>query len=149
MCFALQDPVSWSDVASFDMSEATTPPRHNQAGYASLLQERTVESSLAYAVNTTAAISGHNKNCSQFALGGVTSLAPINSSKPTMASIWRRKRKERGEISLLSDRTGSSFLENISNSTKKTPTKSLPFTPSRVNEIVFLFFTHLPQLTYS
>ncbi|KAK1885486.1 Myb-related protein A [Dissostichus eleginoides] len=30
MCFALQDPVSWSDVGSFDLSETETPPRHHQ-----------------------------------------------------------------------------------------------------------------------
>uniref|UniRef100_A0A3B4X1S4 MYB proto-onco like 1 n=1 Tax=Seriola lalandi dorsalis TaxID=1841481 RepID=A0A3B4X1S4_SERLL len=37
----------------------------------------------------------------------------------------------KGEPSPLCDRTCSSFLENNSNSPKKTPTKSLPFTPSR------------------
>uniref|UniRef100_A0A3Q1FGA0 V-myb avian myeloblastosis viral oncogene homolog-like 1 n=1 Tax=Acanthochromis polyacanthus TaxID=80966 RepID=A0A3Q1FGA0_9TELE len=42
-----------------------------------------------------------------------------------------KRRRERGEASPLCDRTCSSFLDNISNSPKKTPTKSLPFTPSR------------------
>ncbi|XP_019129219.2 myb-related protein A isoform X3 [Larimichthys crocea] len=128
MCFALQDPVAWSDVASFDLSEAATPPRHNQAGYASLLQERTIDNSMGY---TPTAISGRDKNCAAFGLVGVTSLTPINSSKPSQASIGRKRRRERGEPSPLCDRTCSSFLENISNSPKKTPTKSLPFTPSR------------------
>uniref|UniRef100_A0A665WLA8 V-myb avian myeloblastosis viral oncogene homolog-like 1 n=1 Tax=Echeneis naucrates TaxID=173247 RepID=A0A665WLA8_ECHNA len=45
--------------------------------------------------------------------------------------LGNRKRRERGEPSPLCDRTCSSFLENISNSPKKTPTKSQPFTPSR------------------
>lgn len=142
MCFALQDPASWSDVASFDMSEAVTPPRHNQEDYTNLLQERTIESSMGYTVNTPTAISGRDKNCAPFGFGGVTSLTPINSSKPTQASIGRRTRKERGEPSPLCDRTCSSFLENISNSPKKTPTKALPFTPSQVNGTCFSFFTH-------
>ncbi|XP_074478788.1 myb-related protein A isoform X1 [Sebastes fasciatus] len=116
MCFALQDPGVWSDVASFDLSETTTPPRHNQAGYTTLLQERTIDNSLGFPVNTPPS---------------VTSLTPINSSKPTQASVGRRRRRERGEPSPSCDRTCSSFLENISNSPKKTPTKSLPFTPSR------------------
>lgn len=137
MCFALQDPVAWSDVASFDLSEAATPPRHNQAGYASLLQERTIDNSMGY---TPTAISGRDKNCAAFGLVGVTSLTPINSSKPSQASIGRKRRRDRGEPSPLCDRTCSSFLENISNSPKKTPTKSLPFTPSRVNEF-FLWHT--------
>lgn len=146
MCFALQDPVAWSDMASFDLSEAATPPRHNQAGFGSLLQERTMDSSMGYTVNTSAAVSGRDKNCAQFSLGSVTALTPINSSQSTQASIGRRRRRERGEPSPLCDRTCSSFLENISNSPKKTPTKSLPFTPSRVNEIYFSFFTH-PHLS--
>ena len=141
MCFALQDPVSWSDVATFNVSEATTPPRQSQAGYTSVLQERTADSPLGYTVNATAAISGRDKNCAVFGLGGVTSLTPINSSKPTQASVWRRRRREKGEVSPLCDRTCSSFLENTSNSPKKTPAKSLPFTPSRVNESCFSVFT--------
>nr|XP_046227783.1 myb-related protein A isoform X2 [Scatophagus argus] len=125
------DPVEWNDVASFDLSEAATPPRHNQAGYTNLLQERTVDSSMGYTVNTPSALSGRDKNCAPFGPGSVASLTPINSSKASQASIGRRKRKERGDSSPLCDRTCSSFLENISNSPKKTPTKSLPFTPSR------------------
>ncbi|XP_042366596.1 myb-related protein A isoform X2 [Plectropomus leopardus] len=131
MCFALQDPVAWSDVASYDLSETTTPPRHNQAGYTSLLQERTIDSSMGYTVNTSNAISDRDKSCAPFGLSSVTSLTPINSSKPTQASVGRKRRRERGEPSPTCDRTCSSFLENISNSPKKTPTKSLPFTPSR------------------
>lgn len=130
MCFALQDPVAWSDVASFDLSETATPPRHNQAGYTSLLQERTIDNSMGYTVHTPTAISSRDNNCDPFGLGSVISLTPISSSKPSQASTGRRRRRERGEPSPSCDRTCSS-LENISNSPKKTPTKSLPFTPSR------------------
>lgn len=140
MCSALQDPVSWGEVASFDMSEVATPPRHSQVGFAGLQQERTMDGSIGRAVSNAAALSGQEKNCTPFALGGVTSLTPISSSKPTQISVWRRRRKERGDTSPLCDRTGSSFLENISNSPKKTPTKSLPFTPSRVNEAFYLLY---------
>ncbi|KAG8009445.1 Myb-related protein A [Nibea albiflora] len=82
------DPVAWSDVASFDLSESATPPRHDQAGYASLLQERTIDNTMGYTVNTPTAVSGRDKNCAAFGLGGVTSLTPINSSKPSQASIF-------------------------------------------------------------
>ncbi|XP_060950127.1 myb-related protein A [Limanda limanda] len=131
MCFALQDPGAWSDVASFDLSDTATPPRHNLAGYTTLLQERTMDNSMDYTLNTPIAVSGRDKNCASFGLGSVTSLTPINSSKPSQASTGRRRRRERGEPSPLRERTCSSFLENNSNSPKKTPTKSLPFTPSR------------------
>ncbi|XP_036935563.1 myb-related protein A isoform X2 [Acanthopagrus latus] len=129
------DPVAWSEMASFDLSDAATPPRHNQAGYATLLQERTIDNSMGYTVNTPTTVSGRDKNCAPFGLGCVTTLTPINSSKPSQASTGRRRRRDRGEPSPLCDRTCSSFLENISNSPKKTPTKSLPFTPSRFSNI--------------
>lgn len=136
MCSALQDPVSWGDVASFNMSEVVSPPRR----FSSLQQERTMDSSISHTVNSTAALSGQDKNCAPFLLSGVASLTPISSSKPSQISVWRRRRKERGEMSPLCDRTGTSFMENISNSPKKTPTKSLPFTPLRVNESFFIHY---------
>lgn len=145
MCFALQDPVSWSDVASFDMSETATPPRHNQAGFTTLLQERTVYNPMDYSVSTHSAISGHDRNCAPFGVGGVTALTPINSSKQT--STGKKRRRERREPSPLGDRTCSSFLDNIPNSPKKTPTKSLPFTPSRVHETFFFSSSHNSHLT--
>ncbi|XP_068160282.1 myb-related protein A [Antennarius striatus] len=113
------DPSSWSDMASYELSGMATPPRPNQGGYASHLQERTVDS-MSYTVNSP---TGHHKNCALFGFGGDTSLTPINSSKPSKASIGRKRRRERGEPSPLCERTCSSFLENISNSPKKTPTK--------------------------
>ncbi|XP_020500617.2 myb-related protein A isoform X1 [Labrus bergylta] len=132
MCLALQDPVAWSDVAGLDLSETTTPPRHNQAGYNTLLQERTVNNSLGY---SQTAISDQDKSCAPFSLGDVPALTPINSSKPTQASVGRRRRREKGEPSPLCNRTCSPFSENISTSPKKTPTKLLPFTPSRLCNI--------------
>ncbi|KAL6097878.1 mybl1 [Pungitius sinensis] len=132
MCFALQEPGAWNDVASFDLSETATPPRHNQAGYTTLLQERTADNSMAFAVNTPPAVpSGRDKNSASFGAGGVASLTPISSSRNPQASVGRRQRRERGEPSPSPDRTRSPFLENITNSPRKTPTKSLPFTPSR------------------
>lgn len=136
MCSALQDPVSWSDVARFNMSEVASPPRL----FASLQQERTIDSSIGHTVNSSAALSGQDKICAPFVIGGVTSLTPISSSKPTQITVWRRRRKERAEMSPLCDRTGTSFMENISNSPKKTPTKSLPFTPLRVNKTFFIHY---------
>ncbi|XP_041670234.1 myb-related protein A [Cheilinus undulatus] len=120
------DPVAWSNVADLDLSETATPPRQNQAGYNALLQERMIENSMGY--NLTA---DRDRNCAPFSLGNAAALTPISSSKPTQASIGRRRRREKGEPSPLCDRSCASFLENISNSPKKTPTKLLPFTPSR------------------
>ncbi|XP_068604273.1 myb-related protein A [Brachionichthys hirsutus] len=124
------DPPSWSDVAGYELSGVATPPRPDQGGYAGHLRERTMEST-RYAVHSPTAISGHDGSAELFGLGGDTSLTPIDSAQPPQPSIGRRRRRERGEPSPLCERTCPSFLENISNSQKKTPTKSLPFTPSR------------------
>ncbi|XP_034044585.1 LOW QUALITY PROTEIN: myb-related protein A-like [Thalassophryne amazonica] len=126
------DPVIWSKVASFDISKTATPSKNIQGGYTTLLPERTMSNPMVYSVNTPPTISGCDKN-SPFGLCGVSSLTTINSSKTTQALIGRRRKEtnERVEPSPLSDRTYSSFLENVSESPKKTPPKSLPFTPSR------------------
>lgn len=144
MCFVLQDPVAWNEVASFDLSETATPSRHNQAAYSTILQESTMYNSVNYPVNAATTDLGQDRNCAPFGVGDLTSLTPINSSKPTQASTGRKRRRERGEPSPLCDKTCSSFLENISNSPKKTPIKTLPFTPSQVIILIIYFREHLP-----
>lgn len=127
------DPVTWSDMASFELSQTEeTPLRHNQAGFTTLLQERTIDNSVGYTVDSPDAMCIRNKNAATFGLGSSTSLTPITSSKPTHGSAEKRRRRERGEP--LCDRTGFSFQENIS--PKKTPTKSMPFTPSQFCNIL-------------
>ncbi|KAM4718622.1 myb-related protein A isoform 2-T3 [Anableps anableps] len=121
-----EDPGTWKDVASFHLSNTVTPPRHNQAGFSNLLQEKTVYKPMGYAVSNPTAIPGHDGNCPPYGL--VASQTSINSSKLGKDCSGRKKRRDRGQP--LCDRTCSSFLENISNSPKKTPPKSQPFTPS-------------------
>ncbi|XP_014871036.1 myb-related protein A isoform X2 [Poecilia latipinna] len=117
------EPGTWNNVASFDVSNAATPPRHSHAGFTNLLQERTVYEPVGYTVNNHTAMPGHDGNCPLFGLVAVTSQSPIiNSLKPGKDSSGRKKR--RGRRQPLCDRTCSSFLENMSNSPKKTPTKS-------------------------
>ncbi|KAM8881111.1 myb-related protein A isoform 3-T3 [Synchiropus picturatus] len=82
-------------------------PQHNQPGYSALSQEKTSDNS-----------------------SDAASLSTFKLSKPTLTSTARRR--DRVESSLLCERICSSFLENLPNSPKKTPTKSLPFTPSRI-----------------
>ncbi|XP_061661826.1 myb-related protein A isoform X2 [Syngnathoides biaculeatus] len=102
------DPAAWSDIASFDLSETAAAPRHDQAVFATLLEESTADASAGFLVHAA---------------------CPTTSS--AKASATRRRRRERGEPSPLCDRTYPSLLENISNSPKRTPSNSLPFTPSR------------------
>ncbi|XP_027861653.1 myb-related protein A isoform X1 [Xiphophorus couchianus] len=116
------EPGTWNNVASFDVSNAAMPPRHNHAGFTNLLQERTVYEPIGYTINNHTAIPGHDGNCPPFGLVAVASQTPINSLKPGKDSSGRKKRRARRQP--LCDRTCSSFLENMSNSPKKIPTKS-------------------------
>ncbi|KAM4544405.1 myb-related protein A [Fundulus diaphanus] len=122
------DPGTWSSMASFDLSDTATPPKHSQAGFTSIFQERTVYNPMGYTVNDPAAGAGHDGDGPPYGSVAVASQTPVNASKPATGSSGRKKRKERGQP--LCDRTCSSFLENISNSPRKTPTKPQPFTPS-------------------
>ncbi|XP_072306883.1 myb-related protein A isoform X2 [Eucyclogobius newberryi] len=123
------DPVTWSDMTNFELSGTETLPRHNQGGYTTVLQESTVDTSVSYTVDSQAALCIRNKDHATFGAGSTTSLTPMTSSKQTNTSSGKRGRRERGEP--LSERTCNSFLDNIQSSPKKTPTKSLPFTPSQ------------------
>ncbi|CAL9697972.1 unnamed protein product [Knipowitschia caucasica] len=121
------DPGTWSDMTNFELSE-TPLPRH-KAGYSTVLQERTVG---GYTVDSQTALC-IRKDPATFGIGSTRPLTPITSSKPTHTTP-RKRRGERGEP--LSERSCNSFMDNIQNSPKKTPTKSLQFTPSQFCNIL-------------
>ncbi|XP_046879499.1 myb-related protein A isoform X2 [Hypomesus transpacificus] len=125
MCLALQDPVAWSEMASFDLSEVGTPQKHSQGGYA--LPERTIEG-LGYHVNPPNAISGLGKHCAPFGLGKPSPPHQTSAPRPSLPSVGRRKRRNRVESSHV---CGQSFIDTSTDSPKKTPSKTLPFSPSR------------------
>ncbi|XP_045077558.1 myb-related protein A-like isoform X3 [Coregonus clupeaformis] len=123
MCLALQDPMAWSEAASFDMSEATTPPKQTHGSY--VPQERTTEG-MRYTVDPPNDISTKHSA----PLGQRKVHTPNNVPRPGLPSLGRRKRRERGDQS--PDRSCPSFLDSPSiNSPKNTPTKALPFSLSQ------------------
>ncbi|XP_041717731.1 myb-related protein A isoform X3 [Coregonus clupeaformis] len=125
MCLPLQDPMAWSEAASFDMSETTTPPKQTQGGYAP--QGRTTEG-MRNAVDPPNGIS--TKHCTPMGQGKVHPHTPNNVPRSSLPTLGRRKRRERGDQS--PDRSCPSFLDSPSmNSPKNTPTKALPFSPSQ------------------
>uniref|UniRef100_A0A8L0DUJ7 MYB proto-onco like 1 n=1 Tax=Oncorhynchus mykiss TaxID=8022 RepID=A0A8L0DUJ7_ONCMY len=123
MCLALQDPMTWSEAASFDVSEATTPPKQTQGSY--VPQGRTTEG-MRYTIDPSNDIS--TKHCAP--MGQRKVHTPNNVPRPGLPSLGRRKRTERVDQS--PDRSRASFLESPSiNSPKNTPTKARPFTLSQ------------------
>ncbi|XP_045077557.1 myb-related protein A-like isoform X2 [Coregonus clupeaformis] len=117
------DPMAWSEAASFDMSEATTPPKQTHGSY--VPQERTTEG-MRYTVDPPNDISTKHSA----PLGQRKVHTPNNVPRPGLPSLGRRKRRERGDQS--PDRSCPSFLDSPSiNSPKNTPTKALPFSLSQ------------------
>uniref|UniRef100_A0A4W5PTW2 MYB proto-onco like 1 n=1 Tax=Hucho hucho TaxID=62062 RepID=A0A4W5PTW2_9TELE len=117
------DPMAWSEAASFDVSEATTPPKQTQESY--VPQGRTTEG-MRYTIDPSNDIS--TKHCAP--MGQRKVHTPNSVPRPGLPSLGRRKGTERGDQS--PDRSRASFLESPSiNSPKNTPTKALPFTLSQ------------------
>nr|XP_046148769.1 myb-related protein A isoform X1 [Oncorhynchus gorbuscha] len=122
MCLALQDPMTWSEASSFDMSEVTTPPKQTQGGYAP--QGRTTEG-MRYAVDHPNGTS--TKHCAPMGQGKAPPHTPNNMPRSSLPTLGRRKRGDQSP-----DRSCPSFLDSPStNSPKNTPTKALPFSPSQ------------------
>ena len=117
-------------MASFDLSEVGTPQKHSQGGYA--LPERTIEG-LGYHVNPPNAISGLGKHCAPFGLGKPSPPHQTSAPRPSLPSVGRRKRRNRVESSHV---CGQSFIDTSTDSPKKTPSKTLPFSPSRVHHTI-------------
>ncbi|XP_038853475.1 myb-related protein A-like [Salvelinus namaycush] len=111
------DPMAWSEAASFDVSEATTPLKQIQGSY--VPQGRTTEG-MRYTIDPSNDIS--TKHCAP--MGQRKVHTPNHVPRPGLPSLGRRKRTERGDQS--PDRSRASFLESPSiNSPKNTPTKAL------------------------
>uniref|UniRef100_A0A4W5QE75 MYB proto-onco like 1 n=1 Tax=Hucho hucho TaxID=62062 RepID=A0A4W5QE75_9TELE len=116
------DPMTWSEASSFDMSEATTPPKQTQGGYAP--QGRTTEG-MRYAVDPPNGIS--TKHCAPMGQGKAPLHTLNNVPRSSLPTLGRRKRGDQSP-----DRSCPSFLDSPStNSPKNTPTKALPFSPSQ------------------
>ncbi|XP_039540544.1 myb-related protein A isoform X2 [Pimephales promelas] len=117
------DPLAWSDVTSFDLSERGSSPKHTNP-----TEERCTES-LAYSINApTVPVLG--RQCAAVSQGKSVALSNRFSSQP--ASMMRKKRREREDQSPDPDeRNTCSFIDNSGNSPKNTPVKGLPFSPSQ------------------
>uniref|UniRef100_A0A673NMF5 V-myb avian myeloblastosis viral oncogene homolog-like 1 n=1 Tax=Sinocyclocheilus rhinocerous TaxID=307959 RepID=A0A673NMF5_9TELE len=124
------DPLAWSDVTSFDLTEGGPFPKSTNPTDVCTTLERCTES-LAYPINAPT-VPAMSRQCAAVNQG--KSVAPSNTCMDRFSSpppsIMTKKRRERGDQSPADERS-CAYIDNSGNSPKNTPVKGLPFSPSQ------------------
>lgn len=131
-CLALQDPMGWSEVGNFDLSETISPPKPQ------------VHDAVYPAQDDSTEDVGYHTPAPELCRPGVgmsqgksvshSTHTESKFSSPPM-SLQRKKTRERADQSLSDDANCSSFADTTKSSLKSTPVKGLPFSPSQVRSV--------------
>nr|XP_006006862.1 PREDICTED: myb-related protein A isoform X1 [Latimeria chalumnae] len=122
------DPVAWSDVASFDLTDATSPTKQTPIKFAQVAHS---EGILGYQFDSSS-ISDLSKSTNTSGQGELIPLSsPIAAKFSTPPTILRKKKRLRLCQSPTRDNNSISFMESTSTTQKSTPVKTLPFSPSQ------------------
>ncbi|XP_026093818.1 myb-related protein A-like isoform X2 [Carassius auratus] len=126
----LQDPLAWSDVTSFDLTEGGPSPKSTNPTDVCTTPEKCTES-LAYPINAPT-VPAMSRQCAAVNQGKSVALSNtcMNRFSSPLQSITRKKRRERGDQSPADERS-CAYIDNSGNSPKNTPVKGLPFSPSQ------------------
>lgn len=128
-CLALQDPMVWNEVGSFDLSESVSPPKPPVLdGEYPTQDEGTAD--VEYHAPAAALCRPHIEMNLGKPVPHITRTEGKFSSSPL--SSTRKKTKDRADQSLGDDANCGSFADNTKSSLKSTPVKGLPFSPSQV-----------------
>ncbi|XP_078543344.1 myb-related protein A isoform X6 [Lissotriton helveticus] len=122
------DPVAWSDVTSFEISDAAiSPTQHTPI---KLIQIQHGEEAIECQINGN--LVAEVKNCSSREESEIIpSTSPIMAKFSTPPTILRKKRKMRPGRSPVSELNDGSFSDTGNIALKNTPVKALPFSPSQ------------------
>uniref|UniRef100_A0A8C1FCG4 MYB proto-onco like 1 n=1 Tax=Cyprinus carpio carpio TaxID=630221 RepID=A0A8C1FCG4_CYPCA len=124
------DPLAWSDVTSFDLTEGGPSPKSSNPTDVCTTLERCTES-LAYPINAPT-VPAMGRECATVNQGKSVAVSNtcMNRFSSPPPSIVRKKRRERGDQSPADERS-CAYIDNSGNSPKNTPVKGLPFSPSQ------------------
>ncbi|XP_047412689.1 myb-related protein A isoform X2 [Sciurus carolinensis] len=123
------DPVAWSDVTSFDLSDAAASPVKSTP--VKLMRIQHNEGAMECQFNVSLVLEGKKNSCN----GGDNEAVPLTSPNvakfSTPPTILRKKRRMRVGQSPSSELGDGTFNDGSNTALKHTPVKTLPFSPSQ------------------
>ncbi|XP_074055566.1 myb-related protein A isoform X2 [Macrotis lagotis] len=123
------DPVAWSDVTSFDLSDAAASPVKPTP--VKLMRIQHSEGAMECQFNVSLVLEGKKNNFSSGENDTIPSLSPNVAKFSTPPTILRKKRRMRVGQSPIGELNDGSFNDSVNIALKHTPVKTLPFSPSQ------------------
>uniref|UniRef100_A0A8C0T9Z0 MYB proto-onco like 1 n=1 Tax=Canis lupus familiaris TaxID=9615 RepID=A0A8C0T9Z0_CANLF len=123
------DPVAWSDVTSFDLSDAATSPVKSTP--VKLMRIQHNEGAMECQFNVSLVLEGKKNSCNSADNEAVPVTSPNVAKFSTPPTILRKKRRMRVGQSPGSEHSDGSFNDGGNTALKHTPVKTLPFSPSQ------------------
>ncbi|XP_004842162.1 myb-related protein A isoform X3 [Heterocephalus glaber] len=128
------DPVAWSDVTSFDLSDAAASPVKSTPVKLMRIQHNEGAMECQFSL----VLEGKKNSCNDGNSEAVPVTSPNVAKFSTPPTILRKKRKMRLNQSPGSELDEGSFNDGVNAALKHTPVKTLPFSPSQ-------FFNTCPE----
>uniref|UniRef100_A0A7N4P341 Valosin containing protein interacting protein 1 n=1 Tax=Sarcophilus harrisii TaxID=9305 RepID=A0A7N4P341_SARHA len=123
------DPVAWSDVTSFDLSDAAASPVKPTP--VKLMRIQHSEGAMECQFNVSLVLEGKKNNFSSGESEIIPSVSPNVAKFSTPPTILRKKRRMRVGQSPIGELNDGSFNDAVNIALKHTPVKTLPFSPSQ------------------
>ncbi|XP_060979396.1 myb-related protein A isoform X2 [Dama dama] len=123
------DPVAWSDVTSFDLSDAAASPVKSTP--VKLMRIQHNEGAMECQFNVSLVLEGKKNGCNGADGEAVPLTSPSVAKFSTPPTILRKKRRMRVGQSPGSELGDGSFNDGGNTALKHTPVKTLPFSPSQ------------------
>ncbi|XP_020857817.1 myb-related protein A isoform X4 [Phascolarctos cinereus] len=123
------DPVAWSDVTSFDLSDAAASPVKPTP--VKLMRIQHSEGAMECQFNVSLVLEGKKNNFSSGENDTIPSVSPNVAKFSTPPTILRKKRRMRVVQSPIGELNDGSFNDAVNVALKHTPVKTLPFSPSQ------------------
>lgn len=134
----MQDPVAWSDVTSFDLSDAAASPVKSTP--VKLMRIQHNEGSTECQFNVSLVLEGKKSGCNGVDSEAVPLTSPNVAKFSTPPAILRKKKRMRVSQSPGSELSDGALSDGSNTALKHTPVKTLPFSPSQVVVLFLLLF---------